>query len=98
MLLSQSALADKARVGGIRSIVGGPLFMCQVYAHTLGSIGGKLLSNKRLESLGVDNWPYQLIESPALTNLLVLFGIRGCQAKAEGCRCHERCFSPRFGR
>ena len=72
--------------------------MCQVDAHTLGSIGGKLLSNERLEPLSVDNRPDQLIESPALTDLLVLFGIRGCQAKTERCGCHERCFSPRFCR
>src|SRR5438034_6589954 len=43
--------------------------------------------------LGVDNWPDQRIESPALTALFMLFGIGRGQPKAIGDRCHECGFS-----
>ena len=94
----QPPFADKTEVGLIQNLIGGSFFTCQVHAHTLGAILGKLLPQERLEPLGGDNWPDQRIESPALTALFMLFGIGRGQPKAIGGRCHECGFSPRFGR
>src|SRR5579864_5547708 len=94
----QTPLADKTHIDRMRSLVARTFVLCQIDAHTLGAILGKLLPQERLEALRIDNRSDQLIESPAFSDLFVLFGIGRSQSQAERGGCHECCFSPGFSR
>src|SRR5712692_2139129 len=94
----QTALADKTQVDRMCSLVARTFFLCQIDAHALGTVLGKMLPPKRLEALRIDNRSDQLIESPAFSGLFVLLGIGRRQSQAVRSRCHKCCFSPRLGR
>ena len=78
-------------------IVVSAFLFSQIHVNTLRPILRQLLSNEALDTLLINNWPKQVVNTPAPVGLFLLLWVSRRQAKAEGGRSHQRGLSPGFG-
>src|SRR5258707_13327984 len=84
----------KTHVERVVSVVAGTFFLREINAQALRAIVRKLLSHEVLNALRIDDWPTQIVYTPASWRLLMCLRIGCRQPQAQRGRCHEGCFSP----